>query len=276
LTLEELELISGGSGTQPEIVVVADGGGDSGEIVVVADGGGDSGDSGDWGDWGDGDDWDDWGDYGDGGGDGGDGADGGGGDEANTPTDDNPPLVSGGVVNLHNAEKVNQGVATLQAQIDAMTPKIQALADTATVMLPDGTVMTGAELKQLWNTIDFVVTDQTFGTDRGGAYDSGSRVSAINVDTMNGWNAWPGGLAFITLHEIAHSSEAAANVETAMWEAHLAAGGTAANYDASSPYFQENEEFANLFARDTMAALGLPLDPNFPPTNGYEYGDLSQ
>lgn len=54
LTLEELELISGGTHTESEIVVVGDGGGD------------------DWGDWGD------WGDYGDGGGDGGGGGGGGG------------------------------------------------------------------------------------------------------------------------------------------------------------------------------------------------------
>jgi hypothetical protein len=69
LTLEELELVAGGT--------------DTGDIVVTGDGGGDGG-----GDWGG--DWGDWGDFGDGGGGGGDG----GGGDSPAPADPEEIIVT--------------------------------------------------------------------------------------------------------------------------------------------------------------------------------------
>jgi hypothetical protein len=106
LTLEELELISGGTWTDQEIVVVADG-----------DGGDDWGDGGgDWGDWGD---YGDYGDYGD---------QGGGGDsgQASGPgaidlTGDTCPVAQGAATDSLNS--LYQNSPTARALIDAMAAR---------------------------------------------------------------------------------------------------------------------------------------------------------
>lgn len=266
LTLEELELTAGGYDTR------YNDGGDGWN--PIGDGAGDG--VGDFGDHPDAGGGDDHGGGDDRGGDGGSGGDSGGGGTDTAPTDTNPPTVTGGFVNLHNATKVAEAVTKVQAQIDALTPKIEALPDGARIRMADGSEMTGAELKDLWNRIDFKITDAAFTTDRGGALDFGSGTSAINFNTVEGWGAWTGGLGFLLLHEVAHFSEMGQTVDTAMWNAHLAAGGTQANYDASSPYFQENEEFGNASALAMTATLEMELAGSFEPTNGYEYGDITR
>lgn len=255
LTPEELELTAGGYDTR------YNDGGDGWD--VIGDGGDDSDDSFP----------PDTGDSGDSGG--GDGDSRGGSDT--TPAGPDAPHVTLDVSNPANFAKLQQAAVEMQNEVNAITAKIDALSDGARIQMPDGSEISGKDLKELWSNIDFQITDRTtFGTDRGGAYDRATGIATFNVDTVMGWDAWTGGLAFILLHEVAHSSAMGAAVDLQMWTSHLANGGTASNYNASSPYFQENEEFSNIFALQLTGTLGLALAPTFEPTNGYEYGDLTR
>ena len=134
------------------------------------------------------------------------------------------------------------------------------MSNTAVLTFRNGQTMTGAEIKNLWNKIDFLVTDRNnFGMDRGGAVVR--FLSQMNVNTVTGYDAWPNGLSFISMHEMMHMTDIGKAYDLANWQAYSAAGGTLANYNSSNSYFRDNESFVNNAANSLVEKLGLPITP---------------
>jgi hypothetical protein len=164
--------------------------------------------------------------------------------------------------------------ATLDARIGALDAKTQ-------IKVLGKTILTGKDIKSLWSKISYVITDKTYGLGYGGSFDYDSSTSHIMHHTVNGWDAHPGGLAFITLHELLHSSKEGERVRRKQWTDYLAdckrrkVKDDKGEHYYGSPYFSEVEEFCYVGSREIMAALGLP-----PFTgafeHGFEYGDLNR
>ena len=137
-------------------------------------------------------------------------------------------------------------------------------------------------LKKLWSKIVFIVTDKTYPPGYGGSFDYKSATSHIRYDTVNGWNAHPGGLALIVLHELLHSTRQGADVWKKQWKDYRAdckkrkAPDDEGKHYTSSPYFSEVEEFCYSGSRELTKALGLQpyQGPDFE--HGYDYGDIGK
>ncbi|WP_420607364.1 hypothetical protein [Novosphingopyxis sp.] len=243
LTLEEQELISGGSTTD--------------EIVVTADGGGDGG--GDWGDWGD---WGDYGDYGDYG-------DGGGGDTGPPPPP--PPAADSDshdvMVNFTRPLTADEQAALtdLQNSITKADTWINNIPDDATLTLQNGDVLTGAQLKSAWANTDFQInevgTSYQNGTTLGQAdYNGGNPLVSYNIDTVNGYNDSTGGTDYLVLHEISHlTSEQRTSYE---------------GYHSDGSYTENERHAHEQMANDIARAVadynhGTPLTN---PGDGYSAG----
>lgn len=207
-------------------------------------------------------------------------------------SDNNPlntPLVSVEVANEANRAAVEEAARSMQSKVNAIDAKVDTLADSAIVTLPNGSSMSGLEFKQYWANLDFKITDKDFGPGRAGAVSGG--VSTINFAQWNGWNIHPGGGEFIILHEVAHTFVTSIGIEQSMWTSFInrfAAdfGKLAGELDDAerlrahndyvrSPEFAENEEWVNVIARNLAAMLGLSA-LIVEPTEGYEVGDLSR
>jgi hypothetical protein len=181
------------------------------------------------------------------------------------PIDYEPPVSHDGDPNSIAA------AATLAAAITSVDDAIDNLPDNAVIRMPDGSTMTGAEIKALWNSMSFhVTTGVNYGAGRGGA-NHGASV-AISSETVNGYFAHgANGLNFLLLHEIAHNTAFARSSYNAFWASHLAAGGTASNFHpGTTGYFEQNERVANNVARilGAFARVAIPTGGGFP-THGY-------
>lgn len=198
------------------------------------------------------------------------------------PTDFDPPKVAAEVVEPATAEeraKVQEAAEKMTAEVARLTPKINALPDDKQVRMADGAIITGAELKALWNTIDFVITNRTFGQGRAGAFDPNKNIATFSATDALGYDRHPNGLSFALLHEVVHHSPEGRNVDMDQWNNYLRRVGVEnASYAeyVNAPEFAENEEYANAGA--LRAAMELGVSPvfdgsHFVPNHGYEYGD---
>jgi hypothetical protein len=162
-------------------------------------------------------------------------------------------------------------------RVDELDEKIDQLDPNAVFTLADGRQMTGAELQELWRGMSFRFTsDGPFATDpsRGGANDNGQ----VEMDSTRyfGWLRDFGddmGAYWFALHEFGHISDANNYADDMFWQGHINSGLRPENYNTSSPYFQNNEVFANLQAASIATALGLT--PPIAPYTGYTYYDTS-
>jgi hypothetical protein len=87
--------------------------------------------------------------------------------------------------------------------------KINSLPDDAVLQLPDGTTVSGREYKDAWAKTDFEIYDighsYANGTTRGESdYNNGNPVVSLNIDILTAYDASPGGLDYLILHETAH------------------------------------------------------------------------
>jgi hypothetical protein len=181
--------------------------------------------------------------------------------------------------------QVEADIASAEARLKAMAAdldhRIAALDSKAEIKVLGKTILTGKEIKALWSKIAYIITDKTYGPGYGGSFDYASHTSNIMASTVNGWDAHPGGLAFITLHELLHSSKEGERVRQKQWTDYLAdcrkrnVKDDKGEHYYGSPYFSEVEEFCYCGSREIMAALGIPA---FTGTfeHGFEYGDLTK
>lgn len=149
----------------------------------------------------------------------------------------------------------------LKTQIAKQTTAINNLADDAQIKLQDGSIVNGAERKQIWARTDFVVnengTTYANGTDRGeAAYNNGNAQVSFNIGNLAGYDAVTGGVAYVIAHELGHMT-AAGRVSNSAF-----ANGTSTN--------SANEQIANDIARAIVNLEGDPVMAN--PGNGYSTG----
>ena len=181
--------------------------------------------------------------------------------------------------------QVQAEIAAAETRLNAMTAdldrRIGALDPKAEIKVLGKTVLTGKDVRELWAKIGYVITDKTYGPGYGGSFDYATHSSHVMASTVNGWDAWPSGLAFITLHELIHSSKAGEAVRQKQWADYLAdcrkrgVKDDKGEHYYGSPYFSEVEEFCYCGSREIMAALGIPpFTGQFE--HGFEYGDLTR
>jgi hypothetical protein len=184
---------------------------------------------------------------------------------------------------------IKKAETDLRNFVQQVTPAFEALDGKKTVTIrsanpqkiPDVPIPIKS-LKKLWSKIVFIVTDRVYPPGYGGAFDYKSATSHIRYDTVNGWNAHPGGLPLIALHELLHSTKQGAAVWKKQWKDYRAdckrrgvKDEQGANY-WTSPFFSEVEEFCYSGSRELMRALNLPAyqGPDFE--HGYDYGDVGR
>jgi hypothetical protein len=181
--------------------------------------------------------------------------------------------------------QVQADIASAEIRLKAMAAdldkRIVALDSKAQIKVLGKTILTGKDIKSLWSKISYVITDKTYGPGYGGSFDYASHTSHIMASTVNGWDLHPSGLAFITLHELLHSSKEGEKVRQKQWTDYLADCKRRKVKDDKgelyygSAFFSEVEEFCFCGSREILAALGIPA---FAGTfeHGFEYGDLNK
>ena len=184
-------------------------------------------------------------------------------------------------------DEIRTAKETLEKFIAEVTPRFERLDGDKSVTILSGNPdkipnvhIPIKQLQQLWSRIAFVVTDKVYPAGYGGAFDLASMTSHIRYDTVNGWNAHPGGLGLIVLHELLHATAQGAEVWKNQWANYLAdcrkrgVNDDEGKHYWTSPFFSEVEEFCYVGSRELNAALGLPPYAGKPFDHGYEYGVL--
>jgi len=164
----------------------------------------------------------------------------------------------------------------LLALNEELLEKITAIPSDTPIVMADGKTLSGDDVRRLWDKVKFVVTTKSFGPGYGGSFDYASGTSYIRADTVTGWDLFPSGGEFITLHELIHSCDHGEAVRQAMWTKYYNENKDKPDYAAKyrdTAEFSEVEEYCYFGARAIMRQLGIA---DFEGTfdHGYEYGDL--
>jgi hypothetical protein len=174
--------------------------------------------------------------------------------------------------------KIEEARERLIALNGDLAARIAAIPAGTRIAMADGKTLDAADLARLWNKVKFVVTNKAFGPGYGGSFDYASGTSYIRADTVNGWDIFPSGGEFITLHELIHSCDHGEAVRQAMWtryyDANKDSPGYADRYH-STPEFSEVEEYCYFGARAIMREMGI-ADFVGQFDHGYEFGDLDR
>ena len=133
------------------------------------------------------------------------------------------------------------------------------------------------DIRKLAVSLRFQVTTTDYGPGRAGENlgASGTPINVIiNKRALKGYDALSGGLAYLSLHEIAHSFKEMRDFNKAQFEAYIAGAGRDLSYEQqkaqfpNSPEFRENEARTNSIAKAICDSLnGMAI--GFFPTNGY-------
>ena len=172
-----------------------------------------------------------------------------------------------------NIKEAKDRLTALNTELTAM---IAALPPKTRIEMADGKVLTGADVAKLWKKVHFVITNKTFGPGYGGSFDYASGTSYIRAETVNGWDIFPSGGEFITLHELIHSCKHGEAVRRAMWTKYHSENKHKADYAKDyfkAPEFSEVEEYCYFGARAIMRKMNI-ADFEGVFDHGYEYGDL--
>jgi hypothetical protein len=175
-------------------------------------------------------------------------------------------------------EDAIEALARLVAINADLTARIAAIPAGTRITLADGKTLSAADVAKLWDKVKFVVTTATYGPGYGGSFDYASGTSYIRDKTVNGWDDFPSGGEFITLHELIHSSAQGEAVRQAMWTKYYNENKHKPGYDTVyylAPEFSEVEEYCYFGARAIMRQLGIPdFEGEFE--HGYDYDDLKE
>ena len=172
--------------------------------------------------------------------------------------------------------KIKEAKERLVALDAELTQMLAKLPSAGKIELADGKALTGAEIAKLWNKVHFVITNKAFGPGYGGSFDYASGTSYIRADTVNGWDIFPSGGEFITLHELIHSCKHGEAVRQKMWTKYHNENKHKPDYARDyfkAPEFSEVEEYCYFGARAIMRKLNI-ADFVGQFEHGYEYGDL--
>jgi hypothetical protein len=198
--------------------------------------------------------------------------------EPDLPDDLDPPKVYVKLVDPANQAKVHYAAYLAQVEIARLTKEIAEVPNDKKFQMADGRTITGAQLKEYWGKLNFGITDETFGPNRGGALLYDEQLATFSADALIGYNAADvNGMAFAMMHEIMHFSDLGRDIDTRMWRQFrdespgLTVDQQLAVFHLSHP-FEENEEYVNYGARELTRGMDIPPLPTFEPENGYEYG----
>lgn len=175
--------------------------------------------------------------------------------------------------NLARLEAASLKLADAIAKIDAA---VETLSDTASVTMPNGSTMSGAQFKTLWHNTDFTISDEYVANFSNGGYGEICRSGSSIVDVLHvtnfenssyGDENYPGnqGVIFLALHEIGHvapGGESQYSQVHVFWSQESAQQGT---YYSNQPYqgsdyWITNEKWANDFARAMGNTFGFAQD----------------
>lgn len=115
-------------------------------------------------------------------------------------------------------------IEKFRAAVEKIGQAVKALNDQAVLTLPNGSTITGAELKVLWKSVDFVINPQGFNdyknkSVRGEAdYNGGDPVISFNIDLVEGYAKHAAGLNFVVAHDLGHLAKAARDFDQKIQE----------------------------------------------------------
>lgn len=138
-----------------------------------------------------------------------------------------------GNVSTNDAESIEVNVnitraltATEQAAVDHLNQSIQKvtdaiakIADNAKITLSNGSTVTGAELKQIWQNTDFVINEnENYANQSGrGEANASTQTVSFNIQTLVDYNANAAGTDYLALHELAHMTSAGVASNNSVW-----------------------------------------------------------
>ncbi len=98
------------------------------------------------------------------------------------------------------------GVENLKASISATEAAIKALPSNALLKLPNGAIVTGAALKEIWAKTDFVINNDSFtyanrGQGEAAMVNGEPRVS-YNIGYLDAYDNFIGGMNYLVTHEV--------------------------------------------------------------------------
>jgi hypothetical protein len=163
------------------------------------------------------------------------------------PTDENTIEILINVGRPLTASELT-AIENLKVAIEAIEKAIKQLSDNAILRLPNGAVVTGAELKEIWAKTDFVINDNdvAYRNDsyRGEANMVGDDPTvSFNIGRgLDDYDNFVGGMNYLVAHELGHLTQ---------W-------GTSFVYDQTT---------ANDISRALLNGAGLPYLAN--PGGGY-------
>lgn len=105
----------------------------------------------------------------------------------------------------------------LMKTIAAIEKAIMELADNAVLTLANGATVTGAELKAIWATTDFAITDNVnYGNGGPGAavMSYGQATIFFNIQGLDGYDHLGGGTNYLVAHELGHLTQAGTSLYT--------------------------------------------------------------
>lgn len=169
-------------------------------------------------------------------------------------------------------EEALHAALLIEKQISNIHSKITSLPNNTIIHLPNNNTITVGELKQLWDRIDYRVTDSTYGAGRGG--EVVGDVSYVNYGTIlssdgtQGYYASAGdtGVSYYVLHEISHLTPESQGELAYQWSLYN-------NWNPSypkpsfynSPYGLNVEEFTNSIYFGIAGGIGEGIWTDPPP-----------
>lgn len=179
-----------------------------------------------------------------------------------------PPTVT-----HDGSDLARQAAEHFVERVDELDEIIDALDPAASYTMPDGRLMSGADIQNMWRSMSFHFNSGTsFGTDPSRAGENNNSHVTMDAGRYFGYLASYGdatGAYFFALHELGHVSDTNNWADNHFWQLHVQNGGTTADWDHLNPYFQNNEVYANQNATYYANLMGLDFPTN--ATHGFIY-----
>lgn len=145
--------------------------------------------------------------------------------EPDLGVDDEAPILDVDDVVIENkigrplTEAEKQVINKLATAISSLSKAIGQLSNTSQVTMPDGSKLTGAQIKAIWGEMDFIINPAGTSYSNPTTAGQGSAVNyvtkevKVNIDHLAGYAAWDApGMNYYVLHEFAHMTTGSVNL----------------------------------------------------------------
>lgn len=129
------------------------------------------------------------------------------------PSDEAIHQVTTGVLDHALTAPEQELITNLNNSIAKVGAWVANIPSNAYVLLENGDLVTGAEVKAAWAKTDFVVNKTGYvynagtpqaSTNSEARWNNGDPVVSINLNMLNDYNLHDGGMDYLVLHEVAH------------------------------------------------------------------------